>query len=469
MIKELIKKSPNKMQKYLRKAYYSMPYEKRLGKEFDNTYRLLQESQYWDKRKHEEYQMLELEKLLNHAYENVPYYRKVFDERGIKPKDIQSLDDLKRLPYLTKEIVRDNLKELTSVNYKKKNLKYVSTSGSTGIPLGFYELKRFGEAREWAYITSMWAILGYDINKRNKNVILRGNLPHNDIYEYNKYNGNNLILSSYVLTEENMNKYIQLIKRFEPDFIQAYPSSISILSNFILEKSVKLNLKNLKGIMCASENIYDFQRSKIEEAFGRRMFSHYGHSECCCIAGECEFSRYYHLNSQYGITELIDENGNDVENDDEKGEIIATGFSNYVVPFIRYRTKDLAIHTNKQCSCGRNYPLIKKVVGRMQDLVISSKGEKVICDMVTASVHNDIFKNVKEFQFYQDTLGICKINIVKSTKYNSYDEKKIYSELKPKFGSDIELEFNYTDYLERTKSGKYRFLIQKLNINNWEE
>ena len=460
-MRNLIRKAPLWIKKPIKYVYGLIPYEKRMGKVFWDTYNFLQESQWWSKEQLEEYQMRQLEKLMKHAYETIPYYKKLFNETGITPKDIQNFSDLKKIPYLTKQIIQDNPKDLISNKYKKNDLRYVTTGGTTGIPMGFYQDNNTTEAIEWAFMTNQWSRVGYNIYKKNKNIILRGNIPCNGIYEYN---GPNLILSSYHLTENNILKYIKMSENFQPDFIQAYPSSIGIISDFLLHNNIKLKLDNLKAILCGSENIYNFQRKKIEKIFKKRVYSWYGHTEKCCLAGECEKSNYYHLQSEYGYTEIINKNGRDVTSDDEIGEIVATGFNNYSTPFIRYKTGDLAINTNGTCRCGRNYKLIKRVEGRKQDLLITSKGYYIIADMVIGSTHDDIFDNVAQLQFYQEKPGTCEFRIIKKNSYTQEDEKYIYSELKKKLGADIQLKIKYVNEIPRTKSGKYRFLIQKLDL-----
>ena len=115
-----------------------IPLSIRYGKVFRETYAFLQESQWWSREQLEEYQLEQLSKLLHHAYENVPYYRRIFDERGLKPKDIQDFKNLQQLPYLTKEIIQEKLPDLVARNYPDSKLQYVTTGGSTGIPPGFY-------------------------------------------------------------------------------------------------------------------------------------------------------------------------------------------------------------------------------------------------------------------------------------------------------------------------------------------
>jgi len=125
---------------------------------------------------------------------------------------------LKKIPYLTKEIIRNNLDDLISKKYNKKNLRYVTTGGSTGTPMGFYQDKNREQKIEWAFTANLWSRIGYDTEKSYKMVILRGNIPKTGDYEYI---GKNLVLSSFNLIEDKMDNYIQRILDFKPDFIQA--------------------------------------------------------------------------------------------------------------------------------------------------------------------------------------------------------------------------------------------------------
>ncbi len=165
-VKRLAQKLPYPIQRGLRHIYGFIPHRFRYSKAFWDTYNFLQESQWWSGQKLEEYQMRQLSNLLHHAYENVPFYRKVFDERGLKPDDIHHFGDLRKLPYLTKDIIRERLSDLVSRNYCERKLQYVTTGGSTGIPLGFYAERGIHNAREWAFILTQWNRVGFKIGGR---------------------------------------------------------------------------------------------------------------------------------------------------------------------------------------------------------------------------------------------------------------------------------------------------------------
>lgn len=455
------KKKISFIESIVRNAYYSIPDKLRYGKVFRENYSFLEESQYWSKSNLEQYQISQLKNIVTHAYETVPYYNKIFKEYGIKPSDIKDFRDMKKVPYLTKEIVQNNLDELVSTKYNKNKLSYVTTGGSTGIPMGFYVDRKYDSAREWAFVTHLWSRVGYDINKINKTVYLRGNLTKSGVFEYKN---NSLVLSSYNLKESNMKRYIELIEEFNPDFIQAYPSSISMLSDYIKSNDIEIRISNLKAILCASENIYGFQRQSIEKAFNARVYSFYGHTEHACIGGECELSNYYHFQSEYGYTELIDESGKDVVDEGQVGEIIATGFTNYAMPFIRYKTADMALNTNRICKCGREYGLIKTVEGRLQEQIITLNGSTVAMTSIIFAQHFSAFGKMKNMQLEQNEIGKITVRIVEKEKFTKDDVNEIINKMESACGGNLKVSIDFVDQIARTTRGKHRFLIQNLKL-----
>ena len=461
-LKDMAKNLPYPLKQGLKYVYNAIPLPLRYGKVFRETYAFLQKSQWWSRERLQEYQLEQLSKLLEHAYENVPYYRRVFDERGLKPKDIQDFKDLQQLPYLTKQIIQDNLEDMKARNYPAEKFRYVTTGGSTGIPLGFYLENGVSSAKEWAFMTTQWNRVGYKFG--DKCVVLRGTVVESaakgKFWEYDPVN-KRLVLSSYHLTDENMPKYIAKIREFEPTFIQAYPSAITILAKFMKENNI-LPFPTVKAILCGSENLYPSQRELLEEVFKCRVYSWYGHAEQAVLAGECEVSSYYHIFPEYGIVELIGKDGKSVTQEDELGEVVATGLNNFICPLIRYRTMDLATFSNSRCECGRNYPLLKRVEGRLQELIIT-KNNRLI-SMTAINMHSEVFDNVKQFQFYQEKKGEVILNIVRKQTYSDRDTEYIRRELYKKLGEDVNLIIRFVDHIPRTQSGKYRFLIQKLPV-----
>lgn len=464
MIKQIIKKSPKFIQNSVKGIYGAIPLEYRLGKTFTETYNLLKATQYWTKEQHEEYQIKQLKQLLNHSYNNVPYYHNLFNEAGFNPDKFKYLDEMAKIPFLTKDIVMNNIEDLKAKNFSEKNFEYSSTGGTTGKQMRFYLQKGFSKAREWAFVSTQWNRMGYDYNK-SKRIILRNQvLKEGTLWEWDRVH-NSLVIDTYHLTDENIKKIIDKINKEKIEFIHTYPSAITIICDFINKTGYGLTYK-LKAVLATSENIYNRQREHIESTLKTRLFSFYGHSELCIFAGECEKSTKYHIFSEYGYTELVDSNDKVISEDGVIGELVGTSFNNFAMPFIRYRTADYSSYSQEQeCECERNYKLLNSVEGRwLQEMIITSQGNKI--SITAMNMHSNIFDNVKAFQFYQDTPGICIIKLVRKDSFTLYDEKNIYAELKKKLGAYIDLKVEYVNEIPRTIGGKYRFVVQKLKIDN---
>ena len=211
--------------------------------------------------------------------------------------------------------------------------------------------------------------------------------------------GNKLILSNKYLTDEWMSKFCVMIRKFNPEFILGFPTTLSILSAFIKNNDLS-PCTNLKAVIVYSETLYNWQRNLIEEGFGVRVFSLYAMTELVVLGGECEYSTNLHLYPQYGFTEF-----------DDLGvyrEIVATGFTNYAMPLIRYKTADIGVKCKESCPCGRHHQLIDRIQGRLNDFLINKDG-KVIPRLMPWI---KIFPNTKQYQFFQEEPGKAFLRIL---------------------------------------------------------
>ena len=181
------------------------------------------------------------------------------------------------------------------------------------------------------------------------------------------------------------------------------------------------------------------------------------------LAGVCEKSISYHVYPEYSYVELIE--GDDellsYENDTIY-EIVGTSFGNNAMPLIRYRTMDYAVEDSIKCKCKRNYPLLKKVIGRKQDFFIDKTGCLITFTGMNRPLR-PVTQKIMAYQYIQEKEGIVKLNIELKEKFNTDDIltiKKIFQSIYPRF--DIEIDF--VDYIHRTKNGKFRYLVQKINF-----
>ncbi|NLA99449.1 MAG: phenylacetate--CoA ligase family protein [Methanomicrobiales archaeon] len=426
---------------------------------YRQMYTLLQQSQRWSREDIAAYQAEALSHLLDHAYENVPYYRRIFQEHNLVPGDIGSPEDLTLLPFLTREIVQTNLPDLKARNYPESAFEYVRTSGSTGTPMGFYYERGTSRAREWAFMKSLWDRVGYRFTDRC--VILRGHVVDVGTYWRWALFGRWLIMSSHQMTEETLPVYIDRIRRFKPRFIQGYPSTTVILARYMREHEIE-PFPTVRAILCGSENLYPWQRDLLTETFGCRVFSWYGNSEQTVLAGECEEGTHYHIFPEYGIVELIGRDGQPVRNPGAMGEVVATNLTNYVCPLIRYRTMDVAVATENRCLCGRQYPLLEKVEGRLQEFIVTRNGHLI--SITPINYESDAFENIQHFQMYQEERGELIMKIVRKPAYTGKDTEKLIRELQWQLGDEVNVHIRFVDAIPRTRGGKFRYLIQNLPI-----
>ena len=434
----------------------------RSGYTFAGIYRFLNKSQYWTAERLQEYQLRRLIRLVRHSYDNVPFYRDRWQRSYFHPDDLKTLDDIKRIPFTTKQDIQEYMTSHKAQYDGDRKYLYVTTGGSTGIPFGFFEERYVSTAREMAFIYRLWGRVGYKIG--DKRLVLRGKLIRGTKHwEYGSFNPmrREMSLSSYHMTDDNLPAYIKMIEDYRAPFVHAYPSSITILADYMRRKGIG-PFRFIKAILVGSENLYDWQRELLEHVFQCRVCSWYGHAEKAVLAGECEEHHHYHIFPEYGLTELLDDAGNEVTEEGHSGEIVATGFNNWVIPFVRYRTMDVGVCGARQCSCGRNYRILKNIAGRLQEFIVT--GDDRLISMTAINMHNSLFDNVRQFQFYQEKKGEVDLNLVRTRSYREQDDLRIRQEIGEKLGQHMKLNLKYTDEIPRTSSGKFRFLIQELPV-----
>ena len=422
-----------------------------------DTYKFLKKSQWWSKELLEKHQMQELNKLLNHAYENVPYYTKVFDSLSLKPKDIHSISDMDKIPFLTKDIIKLNIKNLKAINYPESRFELLSTGGSTGQPLTFYVERGVALSKLMAY-----AKLQMDWTNRSffdKCISITG-----DDFPFKlQFFGRTLVISSFFINDKYLPILIKKIQKFKPKHILGYPSAITKIAIYMKKNNLE-GFSDLETIVCRAETLNDWQQDFLKKMFNCHIYNQYGLRENAALGCTCKHSNYFHMFPEFGIVELIGKDGKPVTKEGETGEIVGTGFYTNIFPFIRYRTGDLGVYTLKKCKCGRNYPLLERIEGRTQEFLVSKTNQLVFLTgayglMVKSSL------NVKECQLYQDTPGEVVINIVKGENYSEIDTKAILENFQKKLGDEFLLSIDFVDQIPLTNRGKFKFLIQKLPIN----
>lgn len=441
--------------------YETIPYRIRnrvlLGPAFVRWTTLLKQSEDWDRETFRAYQFEQIRKLLMHAAEHIPHYRKTFGEAGFSPDGLKDLDDFRRVPLLLREEVRDEPARLVDERRPVSTLMVAPTSGSSGVPLRIYR-NREGRSAFLAFRTSILGRAGYIPGAREVMFWPMVNLGRHMSLPYIKY-GRKLILSIRHLTQDWLRRFVKMISDFGPEHILGFPSVLSVVCSFIRHENPVV-FPQLKSVISYAENIYDWQKTLIQETLGVRVFSMYSMTECPVIGGECEKTYNMHLHPLYGYTEFMDST-------DGYKEIIATGFATRCMPFIRYRTGDLVTEYSDSCpACGRYHTVVGSLHGRVNDLIIGKGGEIIPRLMPWIKT----FPNVRQFQFYQEEPGKAYLFILRGERYSYRDTEEIRSWLDNMLGimkESISIEIEFVDAIPLPPSGKAVMVFQKLDVRSF--
>ncbi len=461
--KNLWDKTPAFMKAAFGMGFGLMPLDWLLGAKFRAKHKFIQKSQWWSVDQFRQYQMDRLSEILRLAYEKTKYYHRMFDSVGFNPNDFKSLDDLIHLPIINKQTIIDNLSDMCTKSISDSDVDYVSTGGTSGVPLHFY-INAGRSAIEYAYLTTSWQRAGYKLGMPM--AVLRGRIVKPDkngfYHEYDPILRHHYY-SNFHTNSDNLRSYLEHISGIGDCVFHAYPSSAQTLAKFIIGNG-KQAPKNIKSVILESENVFSDQVEDIEKAFGVKCFSSYGHSEKLVLAAQCEQSKNYHVWPTYGYFELLDEKGHAVTTPGQSGEIVGTGFINTVMPFIRYRTGDYATYVSDHCDvCKRQNTVITDIKGRWpQGELIAYDGS--IVSMTALNVHDDTFKNIKEYQFHQFVHGKATLCIIPIVPLDEAEQQRIVKNINKRLQGQVEINLELRTELVKTAIGKQPRVIQKCNI-----
>ena len=422
-------------------------------------YKQLQKHQWSTREENSNIQRKKLYALIEYASQNIPYYKRIIKKQNLRFSEDTIFTDIKKYPLLTKDIIRKNFHQL----YKfRDNTYYRNTSGgSTGEPIILYQ---DGDYFAWNTATKVlfdeWA--GRKIGEPI--VSIKGMLQ--DILKsgqgFKLYLRQQLsgitILSTNRMTEKDKYQYVKRINHIKPSIILTY---IHELSRFIQEHH--LAVYSPRAVMTTGSVLYPEVQARIEKVFRAPVFNCYGSREVGSMACNCEKSTGLHLVPDIHYLEILDNNGRGVKQG-EAGNIVITLLTNYTMPLIRYKIGDIGILSDKNCQCGRESPLLAKVVGR-----IRSRFKNKFGDYINAGLFYSLFyfkENIRQFQVIQETTDLILINLVLIEKNKLKDMDKDFKEINQKIrktmGHKITVKYNIVDEIKPSPSGKYMYIFSKV-------
>jgi phenylacetate-CoA ligase len=395
-----------------------------------------------------EYRNNKLQRMIKHCYDTVPYYTKMFNELRIDHREIKTIDDLKVLPILTKQIVRDNFNDLLSSTIPEKDLIIAHTGGTTGSSFEFYTTNET-ISEQWAVWWRYRRNLGIEFDTWCAIFGGKAVVPYKQrmtpFWRINKP-GKQLYFSGYHLNRDNYKHYVNILQQMKIKWLHGYSSNINVIASFMIEDNIKLDMN---FVTVGSENLFSHQSEMVKKAFGVKPFQHYGMAEGVANISEDRYG-VLHIDEDFAAVEIL-----------KSGKLIGSTLTNWAMPFLRYDTDDLVLGVEIPMSHNQGGRLISQIDGRAEGQLIT-KNDIRIGEAAISLIFKEV-PNIIEAQLIQNRIGAVKIFAVTNGIYNKADEDKLSMLTKRTFGNDFELELEYVDNILRTSSGKLRFVVSELN------
>lgn len=419
----------------------------------------LRRSEWRSKEELESFQFGELTRLLRHAEANVPYYRRVFAEAGVRARDITQVSDMQKLPALTRPLASSTLEERSSTVPPLPTIKK-TTSGSSGNPLVFaYDTG----SEYWRNAMKLrgyeWA--GYRLGDPAIHYWGPPPRPLPPWYKRAKIGLDRAIKRETYLdcvsqNEAAFRETVDTIGKKKPKVILAYAQSAGGLARFILENGLR-DWKDI-NVICGAEPLFDSDRAAMREAFGPGVFNTYGCRETMLIATECSEHDGLHVSMENILVEVVvrDESGNSrAARPGEVGEMVITDLHNYGAPLIRYVNGDLATAGNDTtCGCGRKLARISSVEGRITEALTDSKGGRV-SGIYFCTLMVPLASSIRRFQAIQHKDKSITLKIVPTAAYSD-DVAAVLQDNVGRALPGIPLTVQLVDLIPAAYSGKGR-------------
>ncbi|SMC26336.1 phenylacetate-CoA ligase [Desulfacinum hydrothermale DSM 13146] len=422
----------------------------------------LERSQWASRQEIEAIQLHKLRALLKTALRHSPWHAERIRQAGLDEGalDAMGLDDLARLPTMTRQDARENRDRIAWLGVPGGAYLY-NTGGSSGEPLIFYFGKwrqasdtagRFRAQRWWGVEVGepqvwLWGA-GLHAGPTDKIKLLRDRMV------------NQLFLNAFEMTLANMDAYIQAIRRFRPKSLYGYASSLSLLAARAQEKGVDMRLPGLKAVFTTGEPLYPHQRDLLQEVFGVPAASEYGSRDVGFTAHESPTGRIL-LMSESIILEVLDGDGHPVK-PGELGEAVVTGLCSQAQPFIRYRTGDVVRYTGQTCPEGRGLHVLGEVSGRTTDFVTRSDG--TIMHALAVIYVLRATPGVARFKFIQHAVDDVEVWVVTGPQWNEERRTQVVEGLKARLGENVQVGIRLMEDIPAEASGKHRYVVSHVPL-----
>jgi phenylacetate-CoA ligase len=423
----------------------------------------LEQSQWLSRAALERMQMQKLTELLQTAARHSPWHAERMSAAGLDIDDggaPLTLDDLRRLPVMTKQDARANVDRIRWAGVPGGAARY-NTGGSSGEPLIFYFGRRRQasdaagriRARRWWGVdvgdreVYLWGAPA-ELNKTDRIKTLRDGLL------------NQLVLNAFAMSAPNMDAYLDAVQAFRPKCIYGYASSVALLAARASARGMRLCLPELRVVCTTGEPLYPHQRKLIEDVFGVPAANEFGSRDIGFTAHETPHRQMLLINESI-ILEVLDRAGRPVEAG-ELGEAVMTGLCSDAQPFIRYRTGDMVRVSTQPCSDGRGLHVLNEVVGRTTDFVVRPDG--VIMHALAVIYVLRAVEGIAEFKLVQHALRDVEVLLVPDGRWSNACHAQVMAGLAARLGSEVRIRIRMVEAIPVEASGKYRYVVSNVSL-----
>ncbi len=450
--KSLYGRLPHLAQEFGISIFNIKAYRKRYGGDYSAILNQLKTESDLSRSELESIQAKRYNEFLTYARTHSPFYKKVH-------KDLSTdIVDITQLPIINKETLRKNIDDIYTIN--KHDGIISKTGGTTGKSLVVLYTHKDMQER-FAMLDAFRSQFGYKLKKKTAWFSGKALLDEKDIKKNRFWRTdhwyNVRYYSTFHIKIDYLKYYVEDLICYAPEYLVGFPSTILEIAKYGLKHGYIFPKNTIKAVFPTAETITDEMREVIGAFFHTKLYDQYASSEGAPFIVECKEGNL-HMDLRSGVFEVLDENDKPCKS----GRLVLTSFTTYGTPLIRYDIGDSLelMPDDYKCTCGNNNPLVKRILGRIDDYVYSPETGKINLGNVSNTTKGT--NGISRFQVIQEELHAIRILLVRDGDYSKKDEALFLQNWKDRVGSRMRIDIEYVEKIEVAKSGKYRIVINKI-------
>lgn len=449
--------SPNFLQNLSIYLYNRIAYKKRYGKEYSKFAAEFLINRDLSYSQLKEIQNKRFLNIVSYAVKSSPFYKDLYTKIEV-PASVEEID---RLPIVDKEMLRKNISNVYTIGANEGN--HAKTGGTTGKSLEVLYTYENTQER-FAMLDDFRGRFGYKLGKKTAWFSGKSLLTNRDIKKNRFWKTDPVhkvrYYSTFHIKEEYLKYYVEDIIKFKPEYLSGFPSTILEIASYGLKHGYEFPKGVCKAIFPTAETLTKAMRDPIEKFFQCKMYDQYASSEGAPFIFECSQGNL-HLELQSGVFEVLDEDNKPTQS----GRLVVTSFTTYGTPLIRYDIGDSITleDESKTCDCGNHNPMVKEILGRIDDYIYSPENGKINLGNVSNTLKDT--HGIIRFQAVQNELNKIELYVETDKKiYNDKIEQKFLHNWRDRVGSKMQISISYVDDIPVERSGKFR--IVKNNVKH---